>query len=131
MVEAETWGQRRSWVAHNFPSKLLLRGRYINDTTASVAPTVSFVGNPFPPIQTKVGPPGTSFVVHLTATLSPSLLNEFVASYTADRLVLVNTGPFQVPSGFTMGSIFNTGSGGRSEERRVGKECRSRWWPYH
>src|SRR5476649_1231595 len=21
--------------------------------------------------------------------------------------------------------------GSRSEERRVGKECRSRWWPYH
>src|SRR5256885_13650133 len=21
--------------------------------------------------------------------------------------------------------------GDRSEERRVGKECRSRWWPYH
>jgi len=25
----------------------------------------------------------------------------------------------------------NTGSDGRSEERRVGKECRSRWSPYH
>src|SRR5687767_12245613 len=23
------------------------------------------------------------------------------------------------------------GRGARSEERRVGKECRSRWWPYH
>ena len=23
------------------------------------------------------------------------------------------------------------GGGGRSEERRVGKECRSRWSPYH
>ena len=23
------------------------------------------------------------------------------------------------------------GPGGRSEERRVGKECRSRWSPYH
>src|ERR1017187_9325363 len=23
------------------------------------------------------------------------------------------------------------GGGLRSEERRVGKECRSRWWPYH
>ena len=23
------------------------------------------------------------------------------------------------------------GTGGRSEERRVGKECRSRWSPYH
>src|SRR6516162_6810617 len=22
-------------------------------------------------------------------------------------------------------------AGWRSEERRVGKECRSRWWPYH
>ena len=24
-----------------------------------------------------------------------------------------------------------TNMGGRSEERRVGKECRSRWSPYH
>ena len=28
-----------------------------------------------------------------------------------------------------IGSIF--GGGNRSEERRVGKECRSRWSPYH
>ena len=26
---------------------------------------------------------------------------------------------------------FTPKSGGRSEERRVGKECRSRWSPYH
>ena len=26
---------------------------------------------------------------------------------------------------------FVCGGGGRSEERRVGKECRSRWSPYH
>src|SRR5687768_17834379 len=25
----------------------------------------------------------------------------------------------------------NVLTGLRSEERRVGKECRSRWWPYH
>ena len=28
-------------------------------------------------------------------------------------------------------SITITGGEGRSEERRVGKECRSRWSPYH
>ena len=28
-------------------------------------------------------------------------------------------------------SAFVGGSGIRSEERRVGKECRSRWSPYH
>ena len=27
--------------------------------------------------------------------------------------------------------IINTDEGIRSEERRVGKECRSRWSPYH
>ena len=27
--------------------------------------------------------------------------------------------------------IMNAASQGRSEERRVGKECRSRWSPYH
>ena len=29
------------------------------------------------------------------------------------------------------GSIFMGAFGSRSEERRVGKECRSRWSPYH
>ena len=27
--------------------------------------------------------------------------------------------------------VFSGGKGLRSEERRVGKECRSRWSPYH
>ena len=27
--------------------------------------------------------------------------------------------------------VFGSGLSGRSEERRVGKECRSRWSPYH
>src|SRR3712207_9288858 len=30
-----------------------------------------------------------------------------------------------------IGSIFKSDFGLRSEERRVGKECRSRWSPYH
>src|SRR3712207_7802552 len=29
------------------------------------------------------------------------------------------------------GGLVRGVGGGRSEERRVGKECRSRWWPYH
>src|SRR5690349_24923579 len=29
------------------------------------------------------------------------------------------------------GKAFQDGAGHRSEERRVGKECRSRWSPYH
>ena len=36
--------------------------------------------------------------------------------------------------GATVGALATErafGPGGRSEERRVGKECRSRWSPYH
>jgi carboxypeptidase family protein/TonB-dependent receptor-like protein len=113
-VEPLTWRQELIKIDHNFSSKLHLMGRYIHDTNSSVDPTVSFVSNPFPTIQTNVGTPGTSFVVHLTATVSPTLLNEFVASYAADHLILVNTGPFQVPPGFTMTGLFQTGSGSQT-----------------
>ena len=33
--------------------------------------------------------------------------------------------------GASINSIFKNKSENRSEERRVGKECRSRWSPYH
>ena len=32
---------------------------------------------------------------------------------------------------FSMGAKYYQGNRSRSEERRVGKECRSRWSPYH
>lgn len=105
------WRQELLRVDHNFSSRLRLMGRYIHDSYSSVNPTVAFVDNPFPTVQTKEGTPGTSFVAHLTATISPTLLNEFIASYSADHLILTNTGNFQVPSGFTMTSLFKTGAG--------------------
>src|SRR3989441_10450936 len=39
----------------------------------------------------------------------------------------------QIPSGILQGAVCLVGNGVvlRSEERRVGKECRSRWSPYH
>src|ERR1043165_6706923 len=46
----------------------------------------------------------------------------FVATMN-DGFLIENVGP----GGFTLGRRKRT----RSEERRVGKECRSRWSPYH
>ena len=110
--EPLNWRQELIRVDQNLGSKFRLMGRYIHDSYSSVDPTVSFVGNPFPSIQTHIGTPGSSFVVHLTATASPTLLNEFVFSYAADHLSLVNAGPFQVPTGFTMTGLFATGANG-------------------
>jgi Carboxypeptidase regulatory-like domain/TonB-dependent Receptor Plug Domain len=106
------WRQELARVDQNLGSKLRLMGRYIHDSYQQTDPTVSFVGNPFPVIQTNENVPGSSFVVHLTATISPTLLNEFVASYAADHLILSNTGPCQFPSGIAapMTGLFNTAS---------------------
>ena len=56
-----------------------------------------------------------------------------------DKLDFINIKKFSgFPGGAVVGSLpanaGHTGSSpglGRSEERRVGKECRSRWSPYH
>ena len=40
-------------------------------------------------------------------------------------ITAVNDLSMRIPTGSITGLI------GRSEERRVGKECRSRWSPYH
>jgi Carboxypeptidase regulatory-like domain/TonB-dependent Receptor Plug Domain len=112
VTEPLTWRQDLVRIDHNFNEKFRLMGRYIHDSYSNVDPTVAFIGNPFPTIQTKIGTPGTSFVLHLTTAASPTLLNEFIFSYSADHLFLDNTGNFQVPSGFTMTSLFGTGPGG-------------------
>src|SRR5258705_13977150 len=58
---------------------------------------------------------------------SPSLLagaNEVVPTYTAHVLVVVVWDTVAVNPLAVTAMV-------RSEERRVGKECRSRWSPYH
>ena len=49
-------------------------------------------------------------VARLTATLSPTLLNEFVASYTTDHITLGLVGAWQRPAGMTLG-LFPDASG--------------------
>src|SRR2546429_399313 len=44
---------------------------------------------------------------------------------------LDSRGRRRVPRGRLARAHVGAGGNGRSEERRVGKECRSRWSPYH
>src|SRR5256885_17121524 len=60
-------------------------------------------------------------------------LNQIVEIGLLSQLVVVITGGF-TGAVFTAQTYFQfhkIGMGSRSEERRVGKECRSRWSPYH
>ena len=47
------------------------------------------------------------------------------------KIVFMGTPDFAVPSLEALIDKFGVEAVFRSEERRVGKECRSRWSPYH
>jgi len=95
------WREELVRLDHNFTANERLTFRYIHDSWDTVTPTTLWGGDSFPTIQTNFVGPGTGAVARLTSTLNPTLLNEFVASYTADHIFLTNSGPGVIarPSG--------------------------------
>jgi hypothetical protein len=110
-AQATHWREELVRLDHNFNSNLRATFRYIHDSWNTVTPTTLW-GAPetFPTVQTNFVGPGTSFVARLNATVSPTLLNEFVASYTADHIFLTNSGSGVVSAstaGLTMPHLFS------------------------
>jgi len=110
-----TWREELVRVDHNITDNYRLTFRYIHDSWSTINPNPLWgVGtSSFNNINTNFVGPGTSFVARLTANVTPTLLNEFVASYTADHIDLSILNAPPLPSTFPMGSLFNNGFGGK------------------
>jgi Carboxypeptidase regulatory-like domain len=110
-----TWREELVRVDHNITDNYRLTFRYIHDSWNNTVPNPLWGnGNSnFQSINTKFVGPGTGFVARLTANLRPNLLNEFVASYTADHIDLTAVNNPPLPSPFPMGALFNNGFGGK------------------
>jgi len=116
-----TWREELVRVDHNLTDNYRLTFRYIHDSWQTVVPNALWGnGSSFQNITTNFVGPGTSFLARLNANITPTLLNEFVASYTGDHIFLTTGGPVGLPSGFAMGSIFNNGFGGKLPAISVG-----------
>jgi hypothetical protein len=99
-------------IDHNINSKMHVNVRYIHDSWNSISPVPLWTdGTDYPTIQDAYNSPTTSLVIHMTTTITPTLLNEFVAGYSANHIVMQNVGPWQRPSGYDLG-IFQNGFGG-------------------
>ncbi len=107
------WSENLVRVDQNMGSKMRLMVHYIHDSWSTVTPTTLWSTGSFPTINTDFGGPGTSFVTQLTQNLSPTLLNETILGYTADHIILNNTGTWQRPSSMTMTGLFDNGFGGK------------------
>jgi len=109
-----TWREELIRIDHNITDNYRLTFRYIHDSWQTVTPNPLWgQGSSFQSINTNFVGPGSSFVARLNANISPTLLNEFVASYTADHIFLTALNNPPLPSGFAMGSLFNNGFGAK------------------
>jgi Carboxypeptidase regulatory-like domain len=106
-VQPTNWREELIRVDHNLSSQHRLTFRYIHDSwdTLTAVPLWTNVGS-FPTIGTEFKGPGVSLVTRLTSTFTPTLLNEFVFSYTTDHIVLNNTGAWKRPANSTFGTLF-------------------------
>jgi Carboxypeptidase regulatory-like domain/TonB-dependent Receptor Plug Domain len=113
-IFAAAIGQPTHWredlirLDHDFNPKLRFTFRAIHDSWDTTKATVTWGGESFPTIGTHFIGPGVELVARLTATASPTLLNEFVASYTTDHIRQINTNPsvWTRTSSFTMPGLF-------------------------
>jgi hypothetical protein len=126
------WREELARIDHDFTQNLRASFRYIHDSwdTTTTTPqwgylqTAGIHEQNFPTVANRLNGPGTSLVARLTYTLSPSLLNEFVASYVNSSITLRNVsgpgGNLQArvtrgcdANGCGIGYIFNNGFGNK------------------
>ncbi len=102
------WREDLVRLDHEFNSKVRFMFRSIHDSWDTTTGTVQFAGESFGTIGSHFVGPGVEMVGRVSATLSPTLLNEFTASYTTDHLRITNTNPsvWTRNNAFTMTGLF-------------------------
>jgi hypothetical protein len=110
-----SWREELVRVDHNINDHNRLTFRYIHDSWNTIEPGPIWDSASFPTVQTAFNGPGVAIVARLTSNISPTLLNEFVASYTTDHISFKSVGYFQRPASLNsqMGFIYNNGFAGK------------------
>lgn len=115
-AQPTNWREELFRIDENVNDRVRLFVRYAHDSWNTVLPYPEWgqYGSTasFPTIGTNFNGPAESAVANLAWTISPSLLNEFTASYTTDHIFFTTIGPAERPSTMTMTGLYNNGFGG-------------------
>ena len=113
------------------------------DQTARAGPWVPFGDNPSPDFRAAVAVTQLAFTIQPSNTgagsvISPAVqvtaqdaIGNTVTSFNGAVTIAIGLNPVGGTLAGTKSVVASHGVAVRSEERRVGKECRSRWSPYH
>jgi hypothetical protein len=96
-------------IDQNFSDKQRFFFRFTHDSWNTATPTPLWADGDFPTVGTSFVGPGVSLVANLTSTLSPTLLNEAVFSFTTNHITLSAIGNVARPDDFNMPGIFQNG----------------------
>ena len=107
-----TWREELFRIDHNINEHNRVSFHYVHDSWDQLQASTLWTGSSFPTVQTDFNGPAVSMLARITSTITPTLLNEFVASYTTDHLVMHSTGNnWQSPQGgLPMGYLFPNSS---------------------
>ena len=92
---------------HYFSDKVSIMGHYIHDNTDQQLATSLWSSDTYPTIGTNFKNPSWGGVVHLTESISPTLLNEVSFNLNGNWIGLTPLGIYQKPAGWTATSLFN------------------------
>ena len=108
------WRQEQIRIDQNISDKTQVFFRYTQDTWDQVQVPALWQWASYDTVKTNFEGPGESAVFHVTHTFKPTLMNEFVAAYTTDHILLyplsggtAPTASINRPSGFTMAHLFS------------------------
>jgi hypothetical protein len=125
-VTPTNWREELFRIDHNINDKWHVTFRYAHDQWDTISPTSQWTGSSFPTVETNFIGPAISLVGRVTTNFTPTLLNEFVMSYTTDHISFTSTGTpsataWALPSGgIGMGYLYNNGAGGKLPAISVG-----------
>lgn len=108
------WRQELFRIDQNVTDKVRVSYNYIHDSWQQQYPVPLWTsGTSFPTVQTNFTNPGVAMIARITANVTPTLLNEFVAGYTTDHIGTNLTGAWQRPQNYPALGLFDNGFGGK------------------
>ena len=105
---------------HYFTDKISLMGHFIHDNTDQQLATSLWSNDTYPTIGTNFKNPSWGGVVHLTESITPTLLNEVAFNLNGNWIALTPLGIYQKPAGWSATSLFNNNALNRLPTVNVG-----------